>query len=207
MKRIYTIGHSTEPTECLINRLRQYQITCVVDVRSIPYSQFAHQYNGNFIKGILHEAQIVYLHMGKEFGARQDSERYYNAEGILDFEAYQKAPTFQKGFTRIENGIMKGYNIAFMCSEKDPIDCHRNIMVARYFFNHGYSIGNIMIDGTVQEQEEIEERLLDMYFPQRNELNLFEMLEGKKEKSQYLSEAYHLRNMEIGYHLGMEEKL
>ena len=207
MKRVYTIGHSTEPIECLINRLKQYQIHYVVDVRSVPYSQFATQYNGDLLKVTLKEAGIGYLYMGGVFGARQENERYYNEQGILDFEMYQKSPIFQNGAARIENGVMKGYRLVFLCSEKDPIDCHRNIMVARYFFNKGYSVGNIMIDGTLQEQEEIEERLLDKYFPDRNELTLFEMIEGKREKREYIEEAYHLCNMEIGYRLGMEEKL
>lgn len=207
MKRIYTIGHSTEPVECLITRLKQHAINCVVDVRSIPYSQYAHQYNASFIKGMLREVHINYLYMGKEFGARQEKAQYFDEKGILDFLKYQKSPSFQNGVIRIENGIKKDYKIAFMCTEKDPIDCHRNIMVAKYFFNQGYSIGNIMIDGSIQEQEEVEQRLLDQYFPDRNELTLFELIEDKDDMSKLLKEAYRCKNKEIGYHFGEEEKI
>lgn len=143
--------------------------------------------------------------MGKEFGARQE-EVYYNSEGKLDFKLYQKSSRFQRGVRRIEDGLQKGYNIVFMCTEKDPIDCHRTIMVAQYFFSQGYSIGNIMMDGSLQEQEEIEERLLDLYFPERKELNLFELLDGKRGREDYIKEAYYKRNIAIGYGLDMEEK-
>ncbi len=206
MKRLYTIGHSTAPLEGFIEKLKKYQITCIADVRSVPYSRFANEYDGVYLKNILYQYHIGYVYMGKEFGARQENEVYYNQEGKLDFNLYQQSCSFQKGVMRIERGLKKGYTIAFMCTEKDPINCHRNIMVAQYFFSRGYSIGNIMIDGSLQEQEEIEERLLDLYFPERKELSLFEFLEGKKDKSDYIKEAYYKRNMAIGCGLEMEEK-
>lgn len=86
-----------------------------------------------------------------------------------------------------------------MCTEKDPIECHRTILVTREFYKAGYLIEHIMPDNTIQTQDVINERLLDMYYPNRNQISLFSSENLSKE--QYINEAYKKQNKRIGYHV------
>ncbi|MEW6622207.1 MAG: hypothetical protein AB1420_03600 [Bacillota bacterium] len=53
------------------------------------------------------------------------------------------------------------------------------------------------MDGSTETQEELIERLLNYYFPTRNQANIFDLLEGEKKKEDLVREAYILRNKDI----------
>ena len=84
--------------------------------------------------------------------------------GYLDFEMFARSEVFLSGFEKIKKSMQKGFVIALMCSEKDPIKCHRTILVARAFHNAGYKVIHLLPEGQKITQEEIEERLLNMFF-------------------------------------------
>lgn len=199
MKEIYTIGHSTYPVEYLLKRLLFNKINCIVDVRSTPYSKYAQQYNMDELKKYLNSKGIYYLFMGKELGARQPDKSLYTDKGYLDFNKFSKTDLFKSGVERIKEGINKDFKIALMCTEKDPIDCHRNILVAREFYKQDYEINNILANGNLETQGSIEQRLLDMYFPSTQQANMFETIERDQNELDLINEAYKLRNQDIGY--------
>ena len=200
MGKLYTIGHSQHDINYFISMLKRYNVNYVLDVRSIPYSKYAEQYNReNFEKSIQDEG-LKYFFMGKFFGARPNEKELYCDEGYLDFERVRKSNRFIKGFDNVMLGLERGNNIALMCSEKDPIDCHRAIMVARAFDLAGTEVSHIMEDGNLQKQNTLNERLLNKYFPERNQINFWDFL-NNDETPDYLGEAYRLRNKEIGYRL------
>jgi Uncharacterized conserved protein len=197
MNELYTIGHSIHPINYFLELLKKYSINCLVDVRSNPYSKFASQYNMNELKRFLINNQIYYIFMGEEFGARRKDKSLFT-NGYLDFEKVIKSILFQKGIERIKNGLEKNLKIVFMCTEKDPIDCHRCILVARAFKDLNYEIQNIREDGNYETQIQIEKRLLNLYFPIKNQLSLIQ-LEPNKDTPDLILEAYRLRNQEIAY--------
>ncbi|SHJ79946.1 DUF488 domain-containing protein [Paramaledivibacter caminithermalis] len=203
MNILYTIGHSNLTTENFLKLLRKYGVNCVVDVRSTPYSKFTPQFNEIELKNFLNQNGVYYIGMGREFGARRNSKNLYTMDGYLDFEKVKKDADFILGVNRIKKGVKKGYHIAFMCTEKNAIDCHRNILVAKYFYDLGYDIKNINHNGDYISQEEINELLLDMYFPRRNEISLFDSENLSDEE--LLKEAYKKRNKDIGYSINNEE--
>lgn len=202
-KILYTIGHSTVQAEMFLELLRKFEINCIADVRSTPYCRFAAHFNQDELKRFLHENGIRYVYMGKEFGARREERSLYHPDGYLDFEKTSQCANFRQGVERINNGVNSGYNIALMCTEKNAIDCHRNILVARNFYQNGFEVVNIAHDGVSITQEEIEQQLVDMYFPKRLEINLFATLEEAKprEYAELVEEAYRKRNADIGYRL------
>ena len=195
MGQLYTIGHSNYPVEHLIDLLQKYQMDYLLDVRSTPYSRYAPQYNTDVLKKKLEENGIRYAPMGNYFGARQSNMEFY-PNGYLDFELFRESELFKKGLDNVLLGLEQ-YNIALMCTEKDPIECHRTIMVARGFELIGVNVQHILHDGHCMTQEEINRRLLDMYFPERGQLSLFAA--DNKSDEDYLNEAYRMRNREIGY--------
>lgn len=191
---VYTVGHSNHPIEEFLKLLVKHNINCVCDVRSMPYSRFTEQYNRENIKEYLSEHNIKYLFFGEEFGARRE-EKSLLTDGMVDFEKVAKNEKFIKGINRIEKGLEKGYRIALMCTEKEPIECHRTILVSRNLYLKGMVILHILSDGTAVYHEKIEEELVEKYFPNRNQLSIFDM----NESIDYLKEAYKKANNDIGY--------
>lgn len=191
---VYTVGHSNHPIEEFLKLLVKHNINCICDVRSMPYSRFTEQYNRENIKEYLSEHNIKYLFFGEEFGARRE-EKSLLTDGMVDFEKVAKNEKFIKGINRIEKGLEKGYRIALMCTEKEPIECHRTILVSRNLFLKGMVILHILSDGTAVYHEKIEEELVEKYFPNRNQLSIFDM----NESIDYLKEAYKKANSDIGY--------
>ena len=74
---VYTIGHSTHSIEKLIELLKQQSISAVSDVRSRPYSRMNPQFNRESLKQALRTANIQYVFLGKELGARSEDRRCY----------------------------------------------------------------------------------------------------------------------------------
>ncbi len=198
-RTLLSIGHSQHRVDFFISLLKSHNVNYILDVRSIPYSQFAADYNRERIKAALQSNGIKYAFMGNYFGARPTDTSLYSPNGYLDFDKVADSLNFRKAFDSVAKGVEQGYKIAFMCTEKDPIECHRAILVTNAFFKAGYSIEHIMPDNTVQTQQDINERLLDMYYSDRNQLSLFASENLSAE--QYLSEAYKKQNEKIGYHL------
>lgn len=202
---LYTIGHSNHEVGYFIELLRKNGVNVVVDVRSTPFSQYATQFNMNEIQKSLKEHGVFYIHMGEEFGARREDRTLYDATGKLDFELTQKSESFKRGIRRIEDGLEKGYHIAFMCSEKHPEDCHRSILVGKAFYDRGYQVLNILEDGNTMSQEEVGKLLLQKYFPDRNQVSIF-TLDDPISDEEYTKQAYALRAKEIAYNINGVER-
>lgn len=204
---IYTIGHSRISLEEFLDLLKKYRINCIVDVRSTPYSQFASQFNKENLKFFLKNKNMKYLYMGKEFGARREEKTLYDEKGDLDFVKTAESKLFSEGVDRVAKGIEKGYEIAFMCAEKEPMDCHRAIMVGRKFSELGYDIIHILHDSTNISQKELEQRLLNKYFPNRDQVSIFTLLDKVSEdEGALICKAYKCRNSEIAYNVNAREE-
>lgn len=159
---VYTIGHSNHPIDEFVDILKKNDINCVCDARSQPYSKFVSQYNKDFLKEKLKQNNIVYLEFGKEFGARRIDQNLLT-NGKVDFSKVSKDSTFLGGIERIKKGLEKGYRIALMCAEKDPIECHRNILVARNIQKLGIEIVHILDNGSQEMNKVTEKRLIEKH--------------------------------------------
>ena len=194
MNAIYTIGHSQHDMEHFLQMLRLNGIDYVIDVRSTPYSKYAQNYDRENIKNYLAKHNIQYKYMGKFFGARQEDKRLYTEDGYLDFAKVTESGFFRDAVANVMKG-METNRIALMCLEKKPIDCHRAILVANAFALNGCEVKHILEDCSVQTHEELNEELLNLYFPDRNQISLFDTRTDEEK----LLEAYQLRNKAIGY--------
>ena len=195
-KVIHTIGYSAfSDINEFLRQLQEHNIDVLIDVRSSPISsEYWKQYSIDSLEPFLTRNHIRYRNYAREFGARQENTAYY-PNGYLDFDKFIQSDAFQSGISKIQQGIDMGYKFSLMCAEKDPISCHRTIMVAKGFKQNGFAIKHIMANGEIQTQEDIEKRLVDMYLQERNQLNLFE----NKTNEEYIEEAYKKQNQKIGY--------
>ncbi|HFI2472864.1 TPA: DUF488 family protein [Streptococcus suis] len=169
MKKLYTIGHSTYNFSYLVERLQKYKIDWVFDVRSTPFSAFAPQYNSYNLSKELPKFGISYFEMGEYFGARQlDSKyRYCYPEGYLDFGLWCQTVPYQKAKKGLLNRGITNHNIALMCTEKDPIDCHRTIMITRDLELDGIESYHILGNGELKTQKELTKDVLNSYLSRK----------------------------------------
>ncbi|WP_270528281.1 DUF488 family protein [Mitsuokella jalaludinii] len=204
MGALYTIGHSTAPFEKFLTLLQKYNVNFLVDVRSVPYSEYAQQFNREVLKKQLEKHGIAYYYMGTYFGARRKERELYTPEGYLDFEKVREQDSFKQRVASIIIGLKQGNTIAMMCTEKDPFDCHRAILVGRGFELAGVPVRHILHDGSFQDQAQLNNRLLLHYFPHYLEQDLFAPVQRTQED--YLVEAYRERNRAIGYRIPTEKR-
>lgn len=189
---VFTVGHSTHPIEAFIALLKQHGITALADVRSAPYSRFNSQFNKDALERALKEQGIKYVFVGKELGARsEDSSCYKN--GRVRYPLLARTALFRQGIERVLKGS-QDYRIALMCAEKEPLECHRTLLVARALDDMGVPIRHILADGRLEPHGEAMLRLLDLVglpredlFRTREEL-LADALARQEEKVAYVDE-------------------
>lgn len=189
----YTIGHSTHTFEKLLNLLNMYKINCIVDVRSSPYSKFAHWFNKENLFFFLKKAGISYFHFKNQFGARKNREDLLT-NGRVDFQKVRKTPEFQSGINRIITGLEKGRTICLLCSEKEPLDCHRFILIAYFLEKKEIKVLHILEDGSLKTNTDLEEALIKKFKIEYNQYNLFSPV---KTRDEAVEEAYLRQNKEI----------
>jgi uncharacterized protein (DUF488 family) len=193
---VYTIGHSTHQLDYFFELLKEYGVTCVVDVRSVPASAYNPQYNQEPFKNFLKNHKITYLHFAEEFGARQTDPDLLDNDGKLDFDKVRKTWLFKNGLERIWQGIEKGFTIAIMCSEGEPLDCHRFSMVSFGLEKDGFEVKHILKDKSIKSNAELEKDLLKKFEKKLPQKSLFEPDITVEDQ---LKAAYRLKNKEIGY--------
>ncbi len=156
----FTIGHSNHSIERFVALLRQHGVTALVDVRSAPYSRFHPQFGGKALEGALRENGIAYVFLGKELGARsQDPSCYEN--GRVQYGRLAKTSLFRQGIERVKKGI-NSQRIALMCAEKEPLECHRTLLVSRALEREGVSVAHIHADSHVESHRDAMVRLLGL---------------------------------------------
>lgn len=170
---LYTIGHSTHSIEDFIGLLRRHHVGAICDVRSQPYSRHTPQFNREVIENQLAGHGITYLFLGSELGARGDDPGCY-VGGKLQFDLLAKTETFQRGLARLRDQ-MASCRTALMCAEKDPLGCHRTILICRCLRSEDLDIRHILQDGEIEEHRHAERRLLRLL--RIPEENLFESLD------------------------------
>jgi uncharacterized protein (DUF488 family) len=158
---IYSIGHSNGTIERLLGLLQQHSITAVADVRSQPYSRFNPQFNREVLASSLKGVGLEYVFLGQELGARSDDPACYR-NGRAQYALIAKAGTFQRGMERLLSGAER-FRLAILCAEKEPLVCHRGILISRHLHEIGMVVRHILEDGSVEDHESAVERLLDMH--------------------------------------------
>lgn len=198
MASVFTIGYATFNIDDFIEILKSHKISHLIDVRSNPVSEYFQDYNSFNLEPKLKQHNIIYENLALEFGARQENKEFFSNDGFVDFEKFTKSEQFKNGLTKIKDGLEQGTNFVLMCAEKDPINCHRSIMIAHAMQKNGIDVFNIMQDRQIQVQSKIDKRLLDIYFPDRNQLNLFA---ENFDEQELIEQAYKKQNKKIGYRL------
>jgi uncharacterized protein (DUF488 family) len=155
---IYTIGHSKHPIDRFVALLQQHGIDAVADVRSTPYSRFNPQFNKEKLQAALAAARIRYVFLGEELGARTKDPACYDDSGRVSYAKLASTELFRSGLDRLLTG-MRDHRIAIMCAEREPLECHRTILVARELEKAGVPVTHILHDGSLESNLQALQRL------------------------------------------------
>lgn len=157
---VYTVGHSTHGAEAFLGLLVRHGIGAVADVRSSPFSRFNPQFNRETLGQFLKVNGIRYVFLGKELGARTEDRSCY-VDGRVQYDRLARTASFEGGLDRVLRGAAL-YRVALMCAERDPLECHRTILVAKALAGRGQQVLHIHADGHLETHEAAMERLLDV---------------------------------------------
>ena len=158
---VLTIGHSNHTIERFIELLCQHRVTAVADVRSSPYSQMHAQFNREALAAALKQEGIAYSFLGRELGGRPADKTCYE-NGRVQYRKVAATPIFRSGLDRILAGV-QSYRIALMCAEREPLECHRTLLVTPELEKAGITVLHVHVDGRTESHSDAMSRLLDLF--------------------------------------------
>jgi uncharacterized protein (DUF488 family) len=153
---IFTVGHSNHSLERFLQLIAGAQVTAIADVRSRPHSRWASQFNKQPLGTALGENDVAYVFLGKELGGRPEDPALLK-NGKPDYDAMSRTEPFRAGIERIIEGG-KTHRVALLCAERDPLDCHRFLLIGRHLAARGLPVAHILASGEVEDQEKTEAR-------------------------------------------------
>ena len=158
---IFSIGHSNHSIDKFLSLLKDSKINMVVDVRSAPFSRMFPQFNQEPLKKSLSDNAIGYSFLGDQIGGRSNDPDDY-LDGQVMYKSLARKEAFNSGISRLREGSVK-YQIAIMCSEKEPLDCHRTLLVSEALAESGVVVHHIHADGKVETHGGALVRLLALH--------------------------------------------
>ncbi len=179
---LLTIGHSNLPADRFMALLTSAGVTAVADVRSVPFSRWCPWFSGKALAQRLAGEGIAYLALGDSLGGRPRDPKLYR-NGVADYEAMAARPEFVAGLERVVDEIAR-HRVCLLCAEREPLDCHRCLLVGRALTERGLTLGHIRSDGTIEPHAATEDRLLALA---GDETDLF------RDRAERLAHAYRNR--------------
>ncbi|MET8477214.1 DUF488 domain-containing protein [Streptomyces clavifer] len=189
---VFTIGHSTHSSSGFLSLLQKHGITAVADVRSMPVSRFTPQFNRYAVERILSDVDIKYVFLGKELGARTGDLTCY-VDGRVRYDLLARTSDFESGIKRLRNGS-QSERVAVMCTEQEPLDCHRCVLVARVLEGDGITVEHIHGDGHIEDHASAMRRLMANFGLDQEDLfrtsveRLQEALDRQEQRIAYVNE-------------------
>ena len=191
-RRVLTIGHSTHSFGAFLALLQRHEARELADVRSIPFSRMNPQFNREALEQNLVAQGIRYVFCGYELGARP-SDPSCCVDGRVRYELLERSAAFREGIDRLGRRAERN-RLALMCSEKEPLVCHRAILVARAFVAGGFEVAHILASGRLESHNATLSRLM-----RHLRLAPLEQPELFRSRSQRVAEAYQLQAERIAF--------
>ena len=157
MASAFTIGHSNRGFSDFLGVLTAYGVEIVADVRSYPASRYAPQFNRKRLASALEADGIGYVFMGAELGGRPKEDEFYDAEGRVLYARMARSQRFRDGLERLSARVQES-RVAIMCSEENPVSCHRRLLVGRALHERGVATLHLRADGSTQTDSDLGER-------------------------------------------------
>jgi uncharacterized protein (DUF488 family) len=194
---IFTIGHSSHELDHFVDLLKLHKVSTVCDVRSKPYSRRNPQFNSGELKNFLFGNGISYVFLGRELGARSEDPSCY-VDGKVEYERLAKTELFRTGLQWVREHISKS-RLVLMCAEKDPLECHRTILVSRSLSALGIAVDHILENGQLESQASLLQRLLSRFYKD-HETDLF------RSRDEIIQDAFAIQSARIAFEANEEDR-
>lgn len=192
MGSLFTIGYSGLTTSRFLELLRSHKTDVLCDVRSVPHSRYRPEFSRGDLKRSLNDAGIKYAFFGAELGARpKNSSVYRSGQAVHNLIAAKDF--FQSGLNRIRTGVVD-HTLVLLCSERDPLECHRAVLVCRHLTDLRDQIAHIHTDGRIESHVKFEQRLVA-----HHNLTPLPLLSGDLQWDAALCEAYDKQSSLIAF--------
>ena len=149
MDTIKTIGHSTHNIGIFTGLLKKHNIEIVADVRTVPKSRHAPQFNLEIFPDFLYKEKIGYIHLPELGGFRHAKKDSINTGwknmSFRGYADYMQTDEFSRGIDMLMN-LAERHHVAIMCAEALPYRCHRSL-IADALLARGATVFHIMTDG------------------------------------------------------------
>lgn len=188
-RTILTVGHANHSLERLLELLSMHGITAVADVRSSPYSRLHPEFNRESLAAALRGQDVAYVFLGRELGARTKDPACYE-DGRVQYRRLARTELFRSGLERVLAGA-ESHRVALLCAEKEPLACHRTVLLARELEALGAAVEHIHADGSLELHADALARLLATFGLQ--ETDLF------RTREEVLDDAYARQERRIAY--------
>ncbi|WP_417827560.1 DUF488 family protein [Thalassospira sp.] len=156
-KTIFTVGYAGHDRTSLLALFKAHRITAVADIRTFKRSSYWTAFDSDAFGPFLRENGIAYVFMGDVMGGKPQDPGLY-PDGQLDYGLMAARSDFKSGIDRLVSGAEK-YRICLMCAEKDPLDCHRTLLIAPALRAAGIDLCHL-VDGRVETQSETDARMI-----------------------------------------------
>ena len=159
---VFTIGHSNHPLEKFLAMLERHGVDQAVDVRSTPFSRFAPHFNRKNLEARLGRAGMGYVFLGAELGGRPGDPAHYDENGRARCGLMAETPAFRQGIRHVieEAGIRR---TVLLCTGRDPLECHRTLLVAPALANQGIGMEHILAGGNLESHAAAMDRLTGLF--------------------------------------------
>ncbi len=191
---VFTVGHSNHPPETFINLLVRHGVDEIIDVRSAPYSRYTPHFNHDALQNSLDDIGIAYAYLGGELGGRPADRSCYDPDGRVRYDRVADTEQFDDGIRSVIRAADERH-VALLCTEKEPLECHRTLLVARALAERGVAVQHILADGALESHGEAMTRLVEAHklppegdmFRTREDV-ILEALERQARKFAYVGE-------------------
>lgn len=159
---VLTVGHSNHSPEVFINLLVRHGVDEVIDVRSAPYSRYAPQFNYEGIQRMLDDIGIGYTYLGGELGGRPSDRSCYDADGRVQYDRVAATDAFDGALRQVMRAADESRPV-LLCTEKEPLECHRTLLVARALADREVGVAHVHPDGSLESFDDSINRLLELH--------------------------------------------
>jgi len=204
--QLLSIGHSNLEIDRFVQLLQASGVTAIADVRSQPFSKWLPWTNRSHLEQALVDHEIHYHFLGDQLGGRPQSTEVYDSDGRVNYERVKATAAFQRGLVCLAQAL-ENSRLAMLCSEEDPIDCHRGLLIAPAMKEQGFAAMHIRGDGSLESQADFEARLIDITGAGSGLLDgLFADSLSTEDHDQILAEAYRVQSQRKAFRLTADQK-
>ena len=159
---VFTVGHSNHQLEMFINLLLRHGIDEVTDVRSAPYSRYTPHFNYEPLQQALDDIGISYAYLGGELGGRPADRSCYDSDGRVRYDRVAETAQFDDGVRSVIRAADER-RVALLCAEKEPLECHRTLLVARALTERSVPVAHVLADGRLESHDDAMIRLVEVH--------------------------------------------